>query len=193
MSLFHPKRLLVYVVASDDGMAPNIAGNICSLALCKPVVRRVAVPGEDWIVGMSTSTHGANRVIYVMPVERKLSYAIYAKKPEFYCKKPTKQQPNNDNIFVNSSSGLVVSPHAMHANRPDKLEKHLSSSYVLLSRRFWYFGASAPQLPEIFNETRLVQGARRGHKPIEEAETCRAFERWISRYSMGIQGSPRDL
>ena len=39
-----------YVVAHDTGAAPNVDGGICTIAICKPAIRRNAQEG-DWIVG----------------------------------------------------------------------------------------------------------------------------------------------
>ncbi|HYJ82411.1 MAG TPA: hypothetical protein VEW26_06150, partial [Allosphingosinicella sp.] len=43
-------RLYRYIMTSDDGIAPCIDGGLITLATCKPVVRRVARPG-DWVMG----------------------------------------------------------------------------------------------------------------------------------------------
>jgi hypothetical protein len=39
-----------YVVARDYGFAPNPFFGVCTLATCKPLIRRIAHIG-DWIVG----------------------------------------------------------------------------------------------------------------------------------------------
>ncbi len=39
-----------YVLRYDDGVAPNPFFGFCTLAVCKPVIRRKAQVG-DWIIG----------------------------------------------------------------------------------------------------------------------------------------------
>ena len=87
MKKFIPERLLSYVVAADVGLAPNVMGGVCTLAVCKPVVRSAAQPGQDWIIGMSTSKDGCNKVIYVMQVDEKISYADFFADKRFAEKK----------------------------------------------------------------------------------------------------------
>ena len=50
-------RLFSYVVARDYGFAPNPFFGVCTLATCKPIVRRVAAIG-DWIVGTGSKANG---------------------------------------------------------------------------------------------------------------------------------------
>ncbi len=42
--------LYTYFIPFDNGAAPNPFGGICTLAICKPVIRRNAKAG-DWVVG----------------------------------------------------------------------------------------------------------------------------------------------
>jgi hypothetical protein len=39
-------ELYSYVVVKDSGIAPHPYGGLCSLALCKPVIRRRADVGD---------------------------------------------------------------------------------------------------------------------------------------------------
>lgn len=190
---FRPKRLLVYVIVSDDGMAPNLTNSICTLALCKPVIRRVAIPEQDWVIGMSTTKDGTNKLIYAMPVTEKLSFKDYSINPLYQCKQPTSTNPNGDNIFIFDDGHTNIRANAAHALRPDKIQSHLSSPEVLISDQFWFFGKEAPRLPDRFTDTRLVQGARRGHKPITDNKICQDFYDWLCQtYPLGIHGQHRD-
>jgi hypothetical protein len=42
--------LFTYCIPYDDGAAPNPFWGLCTLAICKPSIRRVAKEG-DWVVG----------------------------------------------------------------------------------------------------------------------------------------------
>ena len=43
-------KLFSYILARDFGFAPNPFYSICSLATCKPIIRKKAQIG-DWIIG----------------------------------------------------------------------------------------------------------------------------------------------
>src|SRR6202790_226304 len=75
--------LYTYCIPFDNGAAPNPFGGICTLAICKPVIRRNAKVG-DWIVGTGSVHLGlANRLVYAMEVKKVLSFSDYNE----YCKK----------------------------------------------------------------------------------------------------------
>jgi hypothetical protein len=73
-------RLFTYTTRVDDGAAPNPFRGMCSLAICKPGIRRVAKKG-DWVVGLgSKNAHSgdlSNRLVYAMRVEDVLSLEAY--------------------------------------------------------------------------------------------------------------------
>lgn len=65
-------RLFTYTIPVDDGAAPNPFNGMCSLAICKPGIRRVAKP-DDWIAGLGSkkapSGDLSGRLVYAMRVE----------------------------------------------------------------------------------------------------------------------------
>lgn len=63
-------RVFSYVVVSDSGFAPNPFHGTCTLASCKPLIRRSAKSG-DLIVGMSSR---CERVVYAMRVGSVLGF-----------------------------------------------------------------------------------------------------------------------
>ena len=73
-------RLFTYTIVVDDGAAPNPFRGLCSLAICKPAIRRVAARG-DWIVGLGSRNAPSGdlsaRVVYAMRVDEVLSLAEY--------------------------------------------------------------------------------------------------------------------
>ena len=61
-------RLFSYCLTCDSGAAPNPFWELCTLAICKPVIRRVASIG-DWVLGFG-STHS--------PIGNIADYVVYA-------------------------------------------------------------------------------------------------------------------
>ena len=68
-------RIYVYVLKHDSGFAPNPFHGWCTLACCKPTIRRKARPG-DWVVGI-TPRDLHNRVAYAMKVDESLTFEEY--------------------------------------------------------------------------------------------------------------------
>lgn len=65
-------KLYSYVVTHDTGFAPCPYGRYCTLAYCKPRIRKAAEEG-DWVVGTgSASKRMAKKIIYAMKVTKKL-------------------------------------------------------------------------------------------------------------------------
>lgn len=57
-------KLYRYVMTYDTGLAPNPYHGYCTLALCKPQIRRTAQVG-DWIMGFGSVSAGlGRRLIY---------------------------------------------------------------------------------------------------------------------------------
>lgn len=80
MSHLQMPRLFTYTIPIDDGAAPNPFGGMCTLAICKPGIRRVAKKG-DWIAGLGSkyapSGDLSARLVYAMRVEEVLSLREY--------------------------------------------------------------------------------------------------------------------
>ena len=67
-------RVYIYVVARDFGFAPNPFHGFCTLATCKPRIRRKAEVG-DWVIGMGGDRLNATgRCIYAMRVSAKVNF-----------------------------------------------------------------------------------------------------------------------
>ena len=63
-------RIYSYVVRYDSGFAPNPFYGFCTLATCKPDIRRAANVG-DWIVGSGSNDRSIRRgghLVYAMQV-----------------------------------------------------------------------------------------------------------------------------
>ena len=79
-------KLFSYIVTHDAGFAPNPFWGYCTLACCKPKIRKTAQKG-DWIVGLSPKAKG-NKIIYAMQVEEILPFEKYFHDKRFADKIP---------------------------------------------------------------------------------------------------------
>lgn len=191
---YKPKRLLSYVVASDTGLAPNIAGDFCSLAVCKPRVRKSATIGQDMILGFSIPKHGRNRLIYAMQVGDKIPYEDYFHDPRFQCKKPD-QMARGDNFFdVRGGDLQIVFENAAHFGKPMPIRRDLDAPFAVVSDVFWYFGVEAPEVPSELHDHKLVMPgkSRQGHRNVDEPDVVETITDWLDQWETGIHGHPRD-
>jgi hypothetical protein len=148
-------NLFVYVIARDFGFAPNPFFGFCTLATCKPGIRRGAKTG-DWILGIGGSKLGKSihkKCILLMKVSEKMNFQSYWDAPRFEIKKPCRNGSQlkllGDNIYHKGDDGEWVQEDSHHSN-PDgtpnlvNLERDTGNSdQVLISNYFFYFGDKA--------------------------------------------------
>jgi len=90
-------KLYSYVMVSDTGFAPNPFDGFCTLACCKPNIRRTASV-DDWIVGTgSNGTVGNDKLIYAMKVTEKTDFDIYYHDKRFHNRLDNIYFKNKDN------------------------------------------------------------------------------------------------
>ncbi len=176
-------RLFSYVVTRDYGFAPNPFGGFCTVACCKPTVRRVAQVG-DYIVGTaSTTKFPPGQVVYVMRVSEILSFDQFWNDPRFELKRPilnaTRKRQYGDNIYCTNSQGEFIQMDSHHslaagATNTFNLNKDTSVDRVLVSDCYTYWGGSGPVLPAELHYTL----ARRGHRSKFTDDEVAAFVRW---------------
>jgi hypothetical protein len=143
-----PMKLYSYVVMHDTGFAPNPFYGYCTLACCKPEIRRTAQKG-DWIVGL-TPKAGGNRIVYYMRVDDVMeSFASYWVDRRFEVKKPTDADGvrgwRGDNIYEPLASGGYRQLPSIHsdgeAEDAEAKAHDLGGGRVLVSENFAYFGS----------------------------------------------------
>lgn len=150
-------KVYMYVVARDFGFAPNPFHGVCTLATCKPIIRRTAQVG-DWIIGMGGSKLKATRrCIYAMRVTDALTFDEYWEAPEYRCKRPVRNGSRKtivgDNIYYRVGGMGDWQQEDSHHSQPDGTLDPLNTAHdtrtnrVLISRNFYYFGNSAPLVP----------------------------------------------
>ena len=150
-------RLYVYVLTHDTGFAPNPFHGYCTLATCKPVIRRGADIG-DWVVGVGSKRNSqAGKLIYAMRVEEAMSFDDYWTDPRFQQKKPDltgdQEFRCGDNIYHRDpATGDWIQAPGYHSfdngcQDPHHVERDTKSPRVLISQQFVYYGKSATDIP----------------------------------------------
>lgn len=145
-------RFYSYVIARDYGFAPNPFGGMCTLATCKPGIRKGSVVG-DWVFGTgSASTGYQDHLIFAMRVTEKITFNEYWEEARFQTKKPimsgsSLKKMYGDNIYYRNSRRWCQanSHHSLEDGSINKynLERDTSVDAVLISDDFFYFGQSA--------------------------------------------------
>lgn len=149
-----------YKMTRDYGFAPNPFGEYCTLACCKPHLRRKASVG-DWIIGTgSVEINLLYHIIFIMKVTEKMTFEEYWKDSRFQNKKPvlngSLKQIHGDNIYNNENNEwLQLDSH--HSDYDGKTniknqKQDLSGKYVLISNTFTYFGKKVWKVPAKYSE-----------------------------------------
>jgi len=151
-------KIYSYVVRYDSGFAPNPFGKYCTLATCKPRIRKKIQTG-DWVVGTgSVENVGNDKIIYAMRIQEKLTFGQYWNDNRFQYKKPKWASDNpieklGDNIYYKDKNNKFHQIQSKHSNKDgtenEKIKTHdLQGIYVLISEEFYYFGKRAILIPE---------------------------------------------
>lgn len=188
-------RIFSYVVVSDSGFAPNPFWGHCTLAACKPVIRRTAHVG-DWVAGLSPKASG-NRLVYAMQVTEKIPIEAYFADSRFAAKKPDFDRPElvwhqGDNVYEPGPQPgqfrQLRSRHSLADGGEDlsQMRHDLSGLYVLISDRYWYFGGEGPRLPDSLEPLKVGRGHRTAFPPGVVGE----FLGFIDAFPPGVHGRP---
>jgi hypothetical protein len=157
-------RLCSYRLTADSGFAPNPFFGALTLATGMPEVRQSAAV-DDWIAGFTSSSlcgdpAGAERLVYLMRVEERLTIAEYFADPRFARKIPARKgvsevERHGDNIYQPRCADAVDPSHFEQLNNPhhwdrvhdreDERNKRrdVGGRRVLVAREFVYFGREA--------------------------------------------------
>lgn len=98
-----PVRLFSYVVRWDHGFAPNPFYRLCSIATCKPDIRKAATVG-DYVLGTGSAERKlAGKVVFLTRVDEIITFDQYWNDLRFARKIPVMngslQQRFGDNIY----------------------------------------------------------------------------------------------
>lgn len=196
-------KMYSYVVAYDSGFAPNPFNGFCTLATCKPKIRKHASIG-DWIIGTGSDRKGVRRggfLVHAMCVEEDLTFSEYWHDPRFSKKKPnlfgSYRMACGDNIYCPDGEGWLQL-NSYHSNqdgtqRADHTRKDTSVDRVLISQKFVYFGAEGPELPGYLKSAGLIHSGIGEHK-VTDVGAIEMFETWFDELGVrGYQGRPFDM
>lgn len=177
----------MFVVARDFGFAPNPFHGVCTLATCKPVIRRVASLG-DWILGVGGARLKATgRLVFAMEVTEAVTFDQYWDDPRYRSKRPvrhgTRKMLVGDNIYHRDpSTGLWIQEDSHHSNADgtqnnSNLSHDTSTDRVLIGHRFFYFGKKAPEVPVRILQALGYQNGR-GHRRYAGRQ-CHPLLQWL--------------
>ena len=196
-------KLFSYVVARDYGFAPNPFFGICTLATCKPPIRRDASVG-DWVIGTGSKTKKRQRhLVYAMRVTEVMTFNEYWEDERFQRKKPnlkgSLKQAFGDNIYFQDEEGnwqQMNSHHSYEGGKPNpyNIENDTQADRVLLSTEYAYWGSSGPVIPQRFcNLDGFNVCAHRGYKCRFPDHSVNNFINWLcSLDKHGYLGTPLD-
>lgn len=187
----------------DFGLAPNPFGNYCTLAVCKPNIRKSKnLNVGDWIIGTGskalenlTKCPYLKYLIYAMEVTEIISIDSYWNDFRFQYKKPNVKGSlvtmYGDN-FYHMEGALWIQENSAHGNFDGSINsKHLktdvSGRNVLISDNFYYFGNKAVKIPDELLE---VCYAGVGQKLVSDTVKDKFIFWLISSHKKGVNGDP---
>lgn len=186
-------RIHSYVVRYDSGFAPNPFYGYCTLATCKPNIRRAAEIG-DWVVGSGSNDRVVRRggyLVYAMRVTEVMTFDRYSEDPRFVSKKPyrygSRKQSCGDNIYFRDNPEADWqqrdSFHSLFDGtlNPEHVARDTGVNRVLISNDFVYFGGDGPAFPEDLkdHQGRALCKSGIGLTTFDDEQLIANFERWI--------------
>ena len=183
-------RLHSYIVEHDLGFAPNPFHGLCTLATCKPLIRKYAVVG-DYVMGTgakSKKREQQNKIIYLMRIGCIINFDRYWADPQFARKKPVMNgsvvQRYGDNIyhrdFTTSDWIQEDSFHSREGGQVHRVNLETdtgTTDNVLIGDQFIYWGGEGPLIPSEFGQ--MVQKTQ-GHRSRDDENEIKAFLNWIN-------------
>jgi hypothetical protein len=191
-------RIFSYVVEHDLGFAPNPFWGACTLANCKPIIRKHACV-DDLIIGTgSADLQASDRLVYWMRISEITSFDGYWADLRFARKKPNMNgslmHRYGDNIYHTGDDGAFQQIDSFHSEADGSLsvanrERDTGTTEkVMLATDFAYFGKSAPVIPE---QVGFLIKRGPGHKCQFSDEQRAAIEAWLATLpERGYVGEP---
>lgn len=194
-----------YLIEHDLGLAPNPFGGYCTLAVCKPIIRKSSkLKIGDWIIGTASKSledtikrRGlTNKLIYAMQVTERITLNEYWNDKRFQYKKPimhgTLVRMFGDNFYHQDKDGNWIQEDSAHSNSDgtcnlSHLKKDTGGNNALISNYFYYFGEKAPTIP---NNLKEVCHTAIGQKKLSEQLGNEVIQWITSNFQTGIHGDP---
>lgn len=195
-------RVFIYVVDRDFGFAPNPFHGFCTLATCKPGIRKSAEVG-DWVFGIGGARlRSTGKCVYAMLITKKITFNEYWTEPTYLVKRPvrngSRRMSVGDNIYC-KVRGSWTQANSHHSNSDGSINLRnvrtdTKSEFVLISENFVYFGRSAPQVPKAILEG--VGYANGRNYRVFEAVDSQALIDWVLQAGVPlneVKGDPFDF
>ncbi len=195
-------RIYSYKVTRDYGFAPNPFHGICTLATCKPKIRKSADIGDIVIGCGSKANNRVGHVIYALRVTRKITFQEYWDDTAYAVKRPnfrsSLSRAYGDNIYHRNTKGKWIQERSHHSlpngkTNKDNLERDTTTSeMVLLSDDFVYFGKNSIPIP---NKLRTFAGDdlypnTRDRRACFAPSFIQAIHTWFEQLPRGVMGTP---
>jgi hypothetical protein len=194
-------KIYSYILKNDSGAAPNPFWGICTLAICKPAIRRTANIG-DWVIGTGSKNSKlkagtfdfSDSIIYAMRITDIKTLSEY---DEFCKNKWKKKIPNWRTKDWRQKVGDCIYDYSKEKNPTIRLSVHneknrkrdLGGQRALISKEFYYFGEEARPIPK---ELREIIKKSQGHLKIEKPALVEKFSKWIKKFKRNnIYASPQ--
>lgn len=196
-----PPKVYSYIVARDYGFAPNPFYGFCTLATCKPSIRKAARIGE-WVVGTgSKDKNRAGHIVYAMCVTEAMSFGEYWYDSRFRDKRPdlrgSWKKAYGDNIYYHDECAkewFQVDSHHSYGNGKQNLYNITNDTKVdrvLISDDFIYWGGSGPMLPRFHGQS--MCHSTQGYRCNFPDEAVEDFVVWLRDFGdSGYCGAPLD-
>lgn len=189
-------KFYTYVIPRDYGFAPNPYFGYCTLATCKPRIRKGAQVG-DWVAAYgAANTPVYEKLVVLMRVEEALTFDEYWEDERFKCKRPVFNRGvmhmYGDNIYHHIGGQWMQEPshHSMLDGSINyvNLNRDTQTDRVLIAEEFYYFGNNAISIPPEF--TALI-GRGRNHSVCRDEVLISNFISYIRQnYIERIYGIP---
>lgn len=198
-------KVYSYMIDHDFGLAPNPFGKYCTIAVCKPSIRKSKnLNVSDWIIGTgskalekSTGFDCVTKLIFAIQVSEIISLNSYWRDQRFQYKKPemngTLSTMFGDNFYYLDENEKWIQIDCAHRNvdsiyNEEHIRKDTSGQNALVAENFYYFGDNAQQIPE---ELLAICHTTQGVKIVKPEELAIQFLDWLrNNYAIGMHGLP---
>ena len=170
-------KLSAYIITVDAGFSPNPFGRYCTLACCKPTIRRKAEVGDIIVATASARFPKPGHLVCAMKVKSVLPYQEYWRSPKFAPRKPSQKTAisrRGDNIWRCEKGRWKVVANAFHDE--SQRDRDTSGENVLIATEFYYFGRAAVSVPTRF---RSLLATTQGHKNTFDSNSIIRFWNWV--------------
>lgn len=160
-------RIYRYILTHDSGMAPCPDDGLITLATCKPVIRRMARPG-DWVLGFRPGALVRGLMLWAGKVEHSMSHGEYQRR----------YPRRSDAVYRLAKDGLYERFAPDYHPSQTEMDRDTGAPVLLFDRRCSvYLDGSPEPLPEHLAH---LAAAGRGHRVTEgKSELTADLEAWV--------------